>query len=170
MTPMTEKKARYFWAKVNKDGRVVRPELGPCWEWTAAKNPKGYGEFGGVPGRTHLAYRLLFEDVRGPVPPGMQLDHLCRNKGCVNPDHLEVVTPRENSFRARKTHCKRGHELAGDNLLSVRRGEGRRCRACTREYMLVHGKRYSANRRQKALCLAREQAADAAFGNVEYRR
>jgi len=98
-----------FWDKVNREG-----ENG-CWEWTAYILPNGYGWFGLVTGanqRNALAHRVAYEFVVGPVPTGLQLDHLCRNRRCVNPDHLEPVTRRENILRgqslmahnARKTH------------------------------------------------------------------
>ena len=89
-------------------------------------------------GRAHrIAYELRF----GPVPVGMQLDHLCGNRRCVNPTHLQCVTPRENTLRgrslsavrARRTHCPRGHPLAGENVYRwPGRPNARYCRACWR--------------------------------------
>lgn len=86
-----------------------------------------------------LAHRVAYEMLVGPIPEGKQLDHLCRQRTCWNPAHLEVVTGRENTLRgvgrtavnAAKTHCSRGHELAGDNLY-VHDGQ-RKCRACKKE-------------------------------------
>src|SRR4051812_32042472 len=85
-----------FWAKVNRDGPVpeFNPSLGPCWLWTAATR-NGYGKIGRkVEGAFHTydAHRVSYESLRGCIPTGMQLDHLCRVNGCVNPDHLEPVT------------------------------------------------------------------------------
>jgi hypothetical protein len=122
-----------FWAKVN-----VTPD---CWEWTAALNVKedGYGSFGGN-GQIVLAHRFSYVLLVGPIPEGLTLDHLCRNRRCVNPDHLEPVTLRENILRgegltaknARKTHCPSGHPYSGENLYVSPKGD-RRCRSCRRE-------------------------------------
>lgn len=110
---------------------------GECWEWTGGRQHDGYGWVwtGARPGYAH---RVVYEWLVGPVPEGLELDHLCRNRTCVNPDHLEPVTRRENILRgegitaqqARQTHCKRGHPLSGDNL--YRHGGHRKCRACQR--------------------------------------
>lgn len=113
-----------------------------CIEWTAGTNGVGYGIIhlgrdGGF--KKVYAHRWHYEYMKGPIPEGLHLDHLCRNTLCVNPEHLEPVTVRENLIRgvgfsgvnARKTHCIRGHELTGDNLYVYPNG-GRYCRACER--------------------------------------
>ncbi|MCU1617180.1 MAG: hypothetical protein JWO98_4720 [Frankiales bacterium] len=109
-TPAPER----FWPKVHKTES--------CWLWVASLNSKGYGQF--YDGRRVVqAYKFAYEMARGPVPDGLDLDHLCRNPVCVNPAHLEPVTSRANTLRgygptaihARKTHCIRGHELPAPN-------------------------------------------------------
>lgn len=79
-----------FWAKVDKSG--------DCWEWTASKGSHGYGQIGrGAPSKAVLlAHRVSYEIANGPIPHGMVIDHICHNRGCVNPDHLRVVTQKQN--------------------------------------------------------------------------
>lgn len=108
-----------------------------CWEWQGAKDRAGYGRFGdGRRHGTNITHRLAYMFVYGPIPEGKELDHLCRNRGCCNPDHLEPVTHRVNLQRGVQgavTHCKWGHELSGDNLKLARRKNGdlfRQCRPC----------------------------------------
>jgi hypothetical protein len=117
-----------------------RPEPGPlptpCWIWTGYIKPEGYGEVHRG-GRKMYAHRLSYETFVGPIPEGLQLDHLCRNRACISPLHLEPVTSRENTMRgenwsakkARQTHCINGHEFTPENT-SIRRNGSRRCRAC----------------------------------------
>ena len=111
-----------------------------CWLWTGSIRSDGYGVTG-IMGPPRLAHRLVYELERGDIPPGMVLDHLCRVRCCVNPDHLEVVTIAENTRRGMgaelarahqlaKTHCKRGHPLSGENLYIAPSSGQRACRAC----------------------------------------
>ena len=107
-----------------------------CWIWQGAINAGGYGR---VPVRKgNTAHRLSYRTFVGPIPEGLQLDHLCRVRACCNPEHLEPVTSRENTFRgqtpaalnAAKTHCPQGHPFEGEN---VYHWQGRRfCKTCKR--------------------------------------
>lgn len=72
----------------------------PCWTWQLRKGGTGYGHIT-VKSNDHLAHRWYYEQAKGPIPDGLQLDHLCRNRDCVNPDHMEPVTPLENTRRSR---------------------------------------------------------------------
>jgi hypothetical protein len=127
-------------AKTDRNGPVpeYRPDLGPCWLWTGSK-VEGYGKLK-VEGAYKLAHRLVFECHGGPIAHGMQLDHLCRVRHCVNPSHLEQVTQTVNIMRgmspiainARKTHCSHGHLLEGGNVRIVRDGS-RECVTCRKE-------------------------------------
>jgi hypothetical protein len=110
-----------------------------CLIWLGATT-RGYGRVsvGGRGGAFRLTHRVLYEELVGPIPEGMQLDHLCRVRGCCLPAHLEPVTPRENGARSnnfagingRKTHCLRGHEFTAENTRL--RGARRCCIACDR--------------------------------------
>jgi hypothetical protein len=129
-----------FWAKVDKNGP------NGCWLWTAAltsaaPGQAGYGLFTERKPKGVRAHRFAYELLVGPIPEGLQLDHLCRVRHCVNPAHLEPVTQRENILRspvtppginARKTHCKHGHEFTPENTYREKRTNKRHCRECHR--------------------------------------
>lgn len=125
-----------------------------CWNWIASCQPSGYGQMTvekapSVPTVT-TAHRISFEVFVGPIPEDLTVDHLCRNRRCVNPAHLEVVTNKENILRGtspvainkRKTHCPKGHPLSGRNIAFAKSGS-RICRACKRDW----NKRYKYRRR-----------------------
>lgn len=119
---------------------IPEPNSG-CWLWLGAVDQDGYGHVWWR-GRLRMAHRESYERYRGLIPEGLQTDHLCRVTSCVNPWHMEPVTGRENNLRsdnpaainARKTHCIRGHRLAGRNLF-IRTTGRRLCRTCHREGM-----------------------------------
>jgi hypothetical protein len=129
-----------FWAKVNKAGPLPehRPELGPCWLWTSAVDFGNYPILWVGEGRSVRAHRFAYGLLKGPIPDGLTLDHLCRVRHCVNPDHLDPCTAGENARRsplapynvkARATHCHRGHAFDAKNT-ALHHGR-RECRACT---------------------------------------
>lgn len=128
--------AERFWAKVDKGGPTPthRPDLGPCWLWTAHTNGKGYGRFTVTTKKLILAYRWAWEDANGPVPEGLELDHLCRTRLCVRPSHLEAVTHEINARRGRAfiTHCPQGHPYDDTNTYNRLGRPNRQCRICTR--------------------------------------
>lgn len=109
-----------------------------CWEWCAGKFSNGYGIFH-INRRPFGAHRIAYLIFNGEIDPGLVIDHTCRNRGCVNPGHLEQVSLQENVYRGesrnarnrRKTHCKRGHEFNKQNTyLRKDRPGHRHCRAC----------------------------------------
>jgi len=134
VTPMLPAR---FWAKVRQDG--------DCWLWTAAKTRDGYGIFL-LNGKTNsTVHRLTFEELRGEIPVGLVIDHLCRTRACVNPWHMEPVTNQKNTERglvsatnsrrnANGNRCRAGlHDWTEGNILVEPSGK-RRCRPCRRAY------------------------------------
>lgn len=129
---------RKFRPPIERFMDYVSPEpITGCWLWSGALANGGYGAFLGPEG-TVKAHRWFYEQSKGPVPDGLELDHQCRVRCCVNPDHLEPVTRQVNTLRgigpaavnAIKTHCPKGHPLSGDNLY-IRKDVGSRgCRKC----------------------------------------
>lgn len=134
-----------------------------CWDWVGYVCPNGYGRWT-IDGKTALAHTNLYKKLVGPIPPGLHADHLCRNRRCVNPAHMELVTFRENVMRgisfavenSKKTHCPRGHPY--DKTWKGR--AGRFCSICSREtkrrYADKPEKRAAKNKlaseRQRFLC------------------
>ena len=121
-----------FWEKVD-----LPDDLDGCWIWRAGMRALGYGGFS-INGKGIPAHRVSYEFLRGPIPQGLELDHLCRNPSCVNPDHLEAVTHQENCARGDagkhlrdKTHCPQGHPYSGKNLI-LRTDQGYLSRGCNK--------------------------------------
>lgn len=123
---------------------------------------------------SHRPHRIIYEALHGPIPDGLQIDHLCRNKVCCNPHHLEPVTARENILRsngqgavnARKTHCIHGHPLEGDNLVIGLDG-ARRCLVCLRD----RGRRHQQKRRAaEAILKGPTRHCDDCGADIEARR
>ena len=117
---------------------VTENESG-CWVWDKPK-PNGYGQF--MEGKkSHLPHRWIYTFMVAAIPDGLQIDHLCRNRACVNPYHLEPVPQPVNNARsesptavnARKTHCKRGHEFDEANTYVLPGSGSRSCRTCARD-------------------------------------
>lgn len=119
---------------IERVNRRLRRIPGGCWVWTGALNSAGYGVIGlgGRSAGVGYVHRVMFERAHGPIPEGLEVDHLCRTRSCANPAHLEAVTRTENNRRMlvnrnRVTHCKRGHDLAD---AYVKRDGGRDCQLC----------------------------------------
>jgi hypothetical protein len=135
-----------FWSRVQRtDG---------CWLWTGAPSNRGYGQLS-VERKTVGAHRFAYELMVGPIPQGLELDHLCGVRLCVNPAHLEPVDHRTNLLRgsgfaatnAQKTHCPHGHEYTPENTYhNPNPNGGRMCRTCKR----AHDARDRARRRGEA--------------------
>ena len=125
---------------------VAMADRASCWEWLGPKDWDGYGLFRRNTTTSARAHRLSYEFLIGPIPDGLVIDHLCRNRACMNPAHMEPVTNGTNVLRgysgsaknARKTHCKRGHPLSGENLRVNGNAGERICRICQRNRSLKH--------------------------------
>jgi hypothetical protein len=137
---------------IERFAEKIEPQPNGCWLWTGTANRDGYGRFYVREAITELAHRWAYEQFVGPIPEGMPLDHLCRNRSCVNPDHLEPVTQRENQTRSpltiaaqnlAKTHCPLGHPYNEENTYLYR--GGRRCRACRRTACRRYDERKAAS-------------------------
>lgn len=146
---MTEKR---HWRRVLSFFRHVERQCDGCWRWTGALNGEGYSNFS-VPGIGRSAHRFAYVAFVGPVPAGLTLDHLCRNRACVRPEHLEPVSNRENVLRgigisaknAVKVACLQGHPYSAENTYVT--PDGRRgCRTCRRAAEKAYAARQAAGR------------------------
>lgn len=138
--------------KVTEFRRKIQRNDDGCWEWSGPLTQAGYGRLN-IVDRYWYTHRLSYELHVGVIPSDRHIDHLCRNRKCCNPAHLEPVTSRENTLRspvskaavnAVKTHCDHGHELADDNLMerTLANGQtGRRCRTCHTRQVAEAGQR-----------------------------
>lgn len=143
-----------FWRRVEVDDATG------CWVWTGTMDQNGYARMNDQ-GKQWTVHRWSYVRSCGNVPIGLQLDHLCRNRACVNPDHLEPVTARVNNLRgvghaalnAVKTHCLNGHPLTPGNLVSRKDRNARECRACHNE----RRRQYYRNKRREVTPNARQR-------------
>jgi hypothetical protein len=153
----SEPVAPRLWARVEKTET--------CWLWTGCRNKAGYGRIGVEGRRVKLAHRVSYELAKGPIPPGLVLDHLCRVPQCVRPEHLEAVPQSVNNSRgysfaavkARQTHCLRGHALSGANVYRYRHSTSRNCRKC---HSIVQSARQMAQRRIRRMWIAAVRIAE----------
>lgn len=124
---MDKKLESRFWSKLKKTDS--------CWIWTASKDLDGYGRFF-LEGRSISSHRFSYEHWNGKIPDELQIDHICRNRACVNPEHMEIVTSKENTLKgsgptavnSRKTHCPQGHEYSEENTYNS--NGARTCKIC----------------------------------------
>ena len=156
LVEVRERHVARFWEKVDKRG----PD--ECWPWIAGKRSHGYGEFH-FDGMGWAAHRWMLVHIVGvDIPSGMECDHLCRNRACVNPAHIELVSHKQNvlrgdsptSINARRTHCKNGHLLTATNRRRAQRGcllcygeNDRKYRNKNREAKAEHNRAYQARNR-----------------------
>jgi len=127
-----------FWSKVKISDTNSHNKI-PCWEWTACKNSDGYGKFQ-INRKLEYSHRLSYENKYGKIPQGLVINHLCRNRSCCNPEHLEQVTVKENNQKGlagfvnglkqrAKKQCPQGHPYSKENTYVNPKGD-RICKIC----------------------------------------
>lgn len=155
---------------IKKIRLIPGPLLDYCWEWTGYRDPDGYGKVG-KDGHDRKASRVVYEALCGPIPETLELDHLCRNRSCVNPLHLEPVTHLVNVARGnagqylkQRTHCSKGHPYNANNTIYYANGK-RGCHICRlrwsrecrerqqRQREMQRGGVFPVNSRSKTHCL-----------------
>jgi len=144
ISEITPKDMQRFWPKVKKTNN--------CWLWTATKTQGGYGKFY-FRQEMGLAHRFSYEIFKGDIPKKLTIDHLCKNTLCVNPEHLEAITQKENvkrgltgkikHYNSKKTHCSKGHPFSGYNLIIYR--NYRKCRTCNVQMIRIKRQKVRAN-------------------------
>ena len=144
-TGPTGRRGRSAWTLMRRlENKFDRGSAKSCWEWKGASGSFGHGIVR-ISGKNHCAHRVVYELMVGAIPKGLVLDHTCRNPSCVNPNHLDPVSQRENVIRSKTmTHCPHGHPYSGDNLYIAPSG-GRQCRACRRNHDLTNKLRKKQN-------------------------
>lgn len=157
---LTAEQQKKFWSKVVQGGG--------CWVWAGMHSDRGYGAFM-AEGKRYMAHRVAYALTFGDPSPEMDVDHLCRNRGCCNPAHLEAVTHRENLLRgngfagrnSRKNHCAQGHEFTPENTGLNARGY-RQCQTCKNAKTKVYCEKYRASAKGRARVLREERTRKAA--------
>ena len=158
-------RAQDIWERIER--KILPEPMTGCWLWTGFLNDRGYAAEYTIEGpqkyKTHRAHRLVYEMHKGPIPEGLYIDHLCRNRSCVNPLHLEPVTMRENTMRGNgrynlarwrlaRTHCRRGHEYTPENTRMAKHSKtgaiARKCRKCHAETTLADYYKKKARREE----------------------
>ena len=132
----------------------IRQTESGCWQWTKCLDNQGYGRIL-IDHKNQKAYRAMWQFMRGTIPRGLYVDHICRNRGCVNPEHLRLVTPKQNAVEnslgvsaknASKEHCPAGHPYSGSNLRIASNRRGRKMRLCRECDNRRHREKYARNR------------------------
>lgn len=141
--------AKKIISDIDRVFKSVEVVIDSCWIWSGPLDKDGYARSIKIGSRSDgsrrfvRSHRFVYEQMVGPIPDGITIDHLCRNRCCLNPAHLEPVTGRENTqrgWRKNKTHCKHGHPLSGQNLI-VNKNGSRNCRECRARLVREHYQR-----------------------------